>query len=404
MPLPEQSARAAQSPEPERSERPKKSRAALPQETFFVTCAPGLEPLLHAELRALRLSRLESQVGGARFQGTIEDAWRVNLESRVGVRVLLRLARFAAATGDELHAGAATVDWSRFLRSDGTFRVDAQSSESALDHTLFVQQRVKDAVADSFRERVGIRPSVDLEDPHLSIHVHLHRDRCTLSADTSGDSLHKRGWRQFQGRAPLGETLAAAIVLQSGWDRRSPLLDPFCGSGTILVEAALLAGGVAPGTFRKRFGFERWPGHDAERWHALVAEARARVRFPPKPVEGARENLRSAGVEERIRIEVADLDAFRPKLGWNAWIVTNPPYGERVGREADLAPVYRRFGAILRERAAGYHVAVLSGNPALAREIGLAPERRTKMKNGALECELLELAIPTTATPPRSDA
>jgi len=239
------------------------------------------------------------------------------------------------------------------------------------------------------------------EDPRLSIHVHLHRDRCTLSADTSGDSLHKRGWRQFQGRAPLAETLAAAIVLQSGWDRRSPLLDPFCGSGTVLIEAALLAGGVAPGTFRKRFGFERWPGHDAERWHASVAEARAQVRFPPKlvligsdadpkSVDGARENLRSAGLEERIRIDVGDVDAFRPRLGWNAWIVTNPPYGERVGREADLAPIYRRFGAILRERCAGYHVAVLSGNPVLAREIGLEPERRMRMKNGALECELLD--------------
>jgi 23S rRNA (guanine2445-N2)-methyltransferase len=387
----------------------------LPQETFFVTCAPGLEALLHAELRALRLAKLESQVGGARFQGTIEDAWRVNLKSRVGVRVLLRLARFEAATGDELHAGATSVDWSRFLNSDGTFRVDAQSSESALDHTLFVQQRVKDAVADSFRERTGIRPSVDLEDPHLSIHVHLHRDRCTLSADTSGDSLHKRGWRQFQGRAPLAETLAAAIVLQSGWDRRSPLLDPFCGSGTVLIEAALLAGGVAPGTFRKRFGFERWPGHDAERWHASVAEARAQVRFPPKlmligsdadpkSVDGARENLRSAGLEERIRIEVGDVDAFRPKPGWNAWIVTNPPYGERVGREADLAPIYRRFGAILRERCAGYHVAVLSGNPVLAQHIGLKPDKRMRMKNGALECELLELAIPTSAAPPRPNA
>jgi putative N6-adenine-specific DNA methylase len=316
----------------------------------------------------------------------------------------MRLARFAAATGDELHAGALSVDWTRFLRPDGTFRVDAQSSESALDHTHYVEQRVKDAVADSFRERLSVRPSVDLEDPHLSIHVHLHRDRCTLSVDTSGESLHKRGWRKFQGRAPLAETLAAALVLRSGWDGRAPLLDPFCGSGTILVEAALLAGGVAPGSFRKTFGFERWPGHDAARWGARVAEARAMVRFPPKlvlqgsdaeprAVEGARENVEAAGLEGRIRIEVADLGAFRPKPGWNAWIVTNPPYGQRVGREADLLPLYRQFGSVLRERCAGYRVAVLSGNPILARELGLGVNRRTRVKNGPLECEILELSI-----------
>jgi 23S rRNA G2445 N2-methylase RlmL len=382
-------------------------------ETFFVTCAPGLEPLLHGELRELRLARVERQVGGVRFEGTLRDGWRANLRTRFGVRVLLRLARFEAADGDALHAAASQVDWGRFLRPDGTFRVDAQSSESALDHTLYVQQRVKDAVADSFRARAGVRPSVDLEDPDLSIHVHLHRDRCTISADTSGDSLHKRGWRRFQGRAPLAETLAAAVVALSGWDRRSPLLDPFCGSGSILVEAALLAGGVAPGSLGRRFGFERWLGHDAAAWRSLVDAARAEVRFPSRlilrgsdadraAVEGARENVRAAGLEGRIELEVADLDAFRPKPGWNAWIVTNPPYGERVGRAADLGPLYRRFGAILRDRCAGYHVALLSGNPALASVIGIGPDRRTRLMNGSLACELLEIAVPSPSKPHRA--
>jgi putative N6-adenine-specific DNA methylase len=238
------------------------------RETFFATCAPGLEPVLHEELAGLRLARIERQVGGVRFEGGIEDAWRANLNARTAVRILLRLARFEAASADALYAGASAVDWGRFLRPDGTFRVDAHSNESALDHTLFVEQRVKDAVADAFRARHGARPSVDLEDPELSIRVHLFRDRCTLSVDTSGESLHKRGWRRFQGRAPLAETLAAGIVLLSGWDRRSPLLDPFCGSGTVLIEAAWIAGGVPPGHLRKRYGFERWIGHDAARWRA----------------------------------------------------------------------------------------------------------------------------------------
>jgi len=377
------------------------------RETFFATCAPGLEPLLHGELAELRLAKLERQVGGVRFEGSLEDAWRANLGSRTAVRVLLRLARFEAANADALYAGAMDVAWGRFLRPDGTFRVDAQSNASILDHTLFVEQRVKDAVADSFRSLHGSRPSVDLEDPDLSIHVHLFRDRCTLSVDTSGDSLHKRGWRKFQGRAPLAETLAAGIVLLSGWDRRSPLVDPFCGSGTILIEAAWIAGGVAPGHLRRSFGFERWIGHQAERWRALVAASRARASWPARlvlegsdsdahAIEGARENLAAAGLEGRVRLEVRDVALFAPKRGWNAWIVTNPPYGERVGRDRDLDLVYRRFGALLRERCGGYHAAILSGNPALAQALGLEPERRTALKNGSIDCELLEIPLPAT--------
>jgi len=373
--------------------------------TFFVTCAPGLEAFLHEELRGLKLSKLERQVGGARFEGRLEDAWKVNLWSRIAIRVLLRLARFEAPNADVLHAQALEVVWDRFLAPDGTFRVDAQTSESALDHSHFIEQRVKDAVADSFRSRHGVRPSVDLESPDLSIHVHVSKDRCTLSADTSGDSLHKRGWRKFQGRAPLAETLAAALVLESGWDRRSPLLDPFCGSGTILVEAALLAAEIPPGSFRPCFGFERWLGHDAAGWRAMVEQARANSRLPrklvlrgtdadPSAIAGARANAAAAGLEDRIELEVADLSAFAPRRGWNAWIVTNPPYGERIGRGTDLASLYGRFGSTLRDRCVGFQVCVLSGNPALPPAIGLPVEHRTAVRNGALDCELLRFAVP----------
>ena len=383
--------------------------------TFFVTCAPGLEALLHEELRGLKLSKLERQVGGARFEGRLEDAWRVNLWSRTAIRILLRLARFEAPNAEALHSGALGVPWDRHLAPDGTFRVDAQTSGSALDHSHFVEQRVKDAVADFFRARHGSRPSVDLESPDLSIHVHLFKDRCTLSADTSGDSLHKRGWRRYQGRAPLAETLAAALVLDSGWDRRSPLLDPFCGSGTILVEAALLAADVPPGSFRREFGFERWLGHDAAAWSAMVERARAKIRFPSKlvlrgtdadvtAIEGARTNAAAAGLEDRIEFEVADLPAFEPRRGWNAWIVTNPPYGERVGKGTDLASLYAKFGSILKDRCAGYHVSVLSGNPTLPAAIGIPPESRRAVRNGALECEMLgfQIPAPTRSSSPSS--
>ena len=379
--------------------------------TFFATCAPGVEPLLHAEARALRLSRLERQVGGVRFEGTLSDAWRANLWLRTAVRVLARLERFQARDADALFEGASAVDWSRYLAPEGTLWVDAQTRESALDHSRFVEQRVKDAIVDQLRAKHGARPSVSRDDPSLRVHVHLWRDRVTLSLDTSGESLHKRGWRRHQGRAPLSETLAAAVVLASGWDGRSPLLDPFCGSGTLLVEAAWIASGTPPGHLR-RFGFERWPGHDAAGWNRVLADARAAARPRNKLVlwggdldaerlEQARENLAAAGVENRVQLEIQDARDFAPRAGWNGWVVTNPPYGERVGARggagASLDQLYRDFGARLRESCAGYHLALLSGNPACEEQLALTGLERMALTNGAIECQLLHGRLPGDA-------
>jgi len=227
----------------------------------FITCSPGLESILHQEVKELRLSKVEQQVGGVRFLGTMEDAWRANLELRTAIRVLRRLDRFDCPDDKTLYEAAKKIDWAQFLKPEGSFFVDAQCKESSLDHSQFIAQRTKDAVVDSFRDSQGVRPSVAKEDADLRIHVHLWRDRCTLSVDTSGDSLHKRGWRTYQGFAPVAETIAAAIILQSSWNRRAPLIDPFCGSGTLLMEAGLLASNTAPGLTRS-FGFERWPHHD----------------------------------------------------------------------------------------------------------------------------------------------
>ncbi|MBL8858233.1 MAG: RNA methyltransferase [Planctomycetes bacterium] len=371
---------------------------------FFVTCAPGLEPLLHQEIRELRFSKVERQVGGVRFEGTLRDAWRANLELRTAVRVLAKVARFEARDDTELYRGVQTIPWRTYLRPEGTLRVDAHSNESALEHTLFVEQRTKDAVCDQIREETGVRPSVDLDDAELGVYVHLFKDRCTLLVDTSGDSLHKRGWRRFQGRAPLAETLAAAVVIASEWDRRSPLVDPFCGSGTILIEAALAAANVAPGSFRARFGFERWPGHDAAAWTALRDKVRARRAFPNKLVlqgsdldragiEGAKENSAAAGFEGKIEFECAASADFAPRSGWNAWLASNMPYGERIGDERDLMPIFESFGARLRERCVGWHLAILSGNPNLSGALGIDFARRIDLKNGSIDCQLLLTAL-----------
>jgi 23S rRNA G2445 N2-methylase RlmL len=378
---------------------------ATSRETFFASCAPGLEPFLLREARELRLGRIEGRPGGVHFTGTLFDAGRANLWLRTASRVLMQVAKYAARDADEIYRGAREVAWGRFLGPDGTFLVDARSKRSQLGHSRFIEQRVKDAVADIYRETHQRRPSIHRDDPDLRIHARLYEDICTLSVDTSGEPLFKRGWRKFGGDASLKEPLAAACVLASRWDLRSPLLDPFCGSGTILIEAAFLAAGLPPGLDRE-YGFMRWPGHDPETWRRTVEEARAAAvagnRKPPillgwdadeRAVAGARENVLSAGFSDRIRIEVGGADTFSPRPGWNAFIVTNPPYGERLASVGTLVPVYERFGKTLREVCGGYEVAILSGSQRLTSALHLKPRDRYEVKNGALPCELLTFDI-----------
>lgn len=371
---------------------------------YFATCASGHEPLLHAEIRALKLANVERQVGGVRFSGDARDAWRANLWLRTAIRVLRRVARFPCANERELDEGVATVDWSLFVKPDGKLRVDAHSNQSALEHTLYLEQRTKDTICDGLRARFGTRPSVDLEDPDLGVHVHLVKDRCTLLVDTSGDSLHKRGWRKHQGRAPLAETTAAALVLASGWDRRSPLVDPFCGSGTILVEAALIAANACPGRYRKSFGFARWPGHDDAAWQAFREREVGVLEWPKKLVlrgcdvdreriSDTRENAEAAGFGDRIEVETGRAEDFAWKRGWNAWIVTNPPWGERVADARRADDTLARFGERLKESCAGYHASVLVGNPRLERALGLPVASRLAWKSGGIDAQVLQIEL-----------
>ncbi|MBI5431767.1 MAG: hypothetical protein HZA52_02935 [Planctomycetes bacterium] len=367
--------------------------------TFFVTCASGIEPLLHAECKELELPKLERQVGGVRFEGTIQDAWRANLWLRTAIRVLLRLVRFEAANGDELYLRAGEVDWTQWIPSAATFVVDAQTNQSALDHSQFIAQRVKDAIVDQLRAKTGTRPSVDKEAPDVVVHVHLFKDRCTLSIDTSGESLHKRGWRRFQGRAPLAETTAAAVLQLSGWDRRSPLVDPFCGSGTLLVEAAMLAGRVAPGLSRTTFGFERFIDHDVAGWRKMRDAARELAVVPKKlqlvgaerdekTVEGALTNLESAGLAEKVELRLGRAEDYDYRRGWNAWIVTNPPYGERIGDAREIERTLRAWGARLAERCQGWTVAMLADDAKLFDFARLPKGETHALKNGGLDCLL----------------
>lgn len=366
---------------------------------YFVTCSPGLEAVLFEEAKALRLAKVEQQVGGVCFVGAMGDAWRANLELRTAIRVLRRLDRFSCPDEQALYQAASALDWSQYLTPEGSFFVDAQCRESALDHSQFVAQRTKDAVVDSLRDASGLRPSVAKEDADLRIHVHLWRDRCTLSVDTSGDSLHKRGWRTYQGLAPVAETIAAAMVLKSDWDRRAPLVDPFCGSGTILIEAALIASETAPGIFRS-FGFERWPGHDVQAWEALQETVRSRSKMPTKlrllgrdldacHCAGVLDHATSIGFAANIEVASGDALDFPWKPKWGATVVSNLPYGVRSGDPESLEQLYREFGASLRDAGSGYFFSLLVGNRQYAHALGFQNWESHPIQNGSLPCRLL---------------
>lgn len=380
----------------------------MSRSTYFVTCVPGTERELFREVKALGFSKSESQVAGVRFEGTRKDAWRANLSLRTAIRVLERLTRFEAPDEDALYAGAKAIEWERWLAPDGTLAVDARSKDSALFHTRFLQQLVKDAVCDRLRERSGTRPSVDPASPDLRIDLHLFKDRATLSLDTSGDPLYKRGWRRHQGRAPLAENLAAALVLRSGWDHRSPVVDPFCGSGTILVEAGLIASGRLPGAMGRRFGFERFGDHDAKAYERVLEGARAEGKptrkltlvgldREPERIEQARENLAAAGIEARIQLEEGDARTWMPKAGWNAWIVTNPPYGARVRSDGNVDVLYTAFARRLAEYAGGYHVTMISSVTQGLDALPLVGASRSAILNGGLECEVISGEVPRHA-------
>ncbi|PWK92675.1 bifunctional 23S rRNA (guanine(2069)-N(7))-methyltransferase RlmK/23S rRNA (guanine(2445)-N(2))-methyltransferase RlmL [Fulvimonas soli] len=386
---------------------------------FFATCPKGLEYLLKDELAALGAAGVREALAGVHFEGTLETAYRACLWSRLASRVLLPLAEFDAPDDEALYAGVQAVDWGAHLAPHGTLAVDAHVAQSRLTHSQFVAQRAKDAVVDQFRQREGARPGVDTGEPDLRLNLRLKRDRATLSIDLAGAPLHRRGWRERQGEAPLKENLAAAMLLRARWPELyaggGALLDPMCGSGTILIEAALMAADVAPGLRREYFGLLGWKGHDIALWRGLLDEANRRAEqglrglracffgsdADPRMVQTAKRNAQEAGVAGFLTLERHDAAHAAPPAGYaHGLVITNPPYGERLGERAELPALYRALGAALRERFAGWRAAVLAGDAELGRAIGLHADRRYALYNGALETVLLLFEIrPQDAAP-----
>ncbi|MEZ4600310.1 MAG: bifunctional 23S rRNA (guanine(2069)-N(7))-methyltransferase RlmK/23S rRNA (guanine(2445)-N(2))-methyltransferase RlmL [Syntrophotaleaceae bacterium] len=380
---------------------------------FFATAPKGLEPLLADELRALGAADVAETRAGVGFSGDLEMAYRVCLWSRLASRVLLPLATFSAPGPDALYEQVRALPWEEHFAGESTLAVNAQVNRSQISHSRFAALKVKDGIVDRFRERTGSRPSVDVRQPDLRINLYLFNDEATLSIDLSGESLHRRGYRAEGVMAPLKENLAAAILLRAGWPdiaaAGGSLLDPLCGSGTLPIEAALMAADIAPGLNRPAYGFFRWLGHRSGTWKRLVAEALERRkagldRLPDiagydsagQAIRAARINADRAGLGGLVRFEQKELTALRPLPAMECrpgLLVANPPYGERLGEVAELRPLYAGLGESLRTGFVGWKAAVLTGNPDLAKQIAIRARRRHTLYNGALECRLFHFDI-----------
>jgi putative N6-adenine-specific DNA methylase len=382
---------------------------------FFATCAKGTEGALRRELVTAGLRRVRGDRGGVGFEGTLEVGMRACLHARTAMRVLLELGRWQAPTAEALYEGARAIAWEEWLTARTTLAVEASVSSSAITHSGYAALKVKDAVVDRLRERLGARPDVDTRDPDFRIVLHLSRGEAALSLDLAGEPLHRRGYRAVTTPAPLKETLAAAMLLLGGADPELPLVDPMAGSGTLAIEHALRARRIAPGLSRA-FGFQRWPayrGGPQSAWDRMKEEARAQVlpRAPApilardlhsKAIAALGRNLAAAGVSGDVVVEQGDARELSPRFP-RGTLVSNPPYGERLmgeGANPDarvqakkLAGFYRGLAEMLA-RHSGWSVVLLSGNPELARAMKLEPEIDHRLWNGPLEVRLLRWRIP----------
>lgn len=373
-----------------------------PAQHFFATCPRGLEEALAAELNELGLGGVEVGNAGVAFTGEWVDCKRANLTSRIASRVLWRVGRGRYRNEDEIYRMAHALPWPRWFDVDRTIRVNVAAIRSPLRSLEFVTLRIKDAVCDKFREQDDRRPSVDTLAPDMRIHAFLTADEATLYLDTSGDALFKRGWRRQSGEAPLRENLAAGILRLTGWTPAEPLFDPMCGSGTFLVEAAQMARGIAPGLDRS-FAFEKFLHHDVATWQRLRDEVRnlerpdvvmsiSGVDRDPAALTAVKRNLVDAGVGGSVRVTQGDVLDVSPPAEQGV-LVTNPPYGVRMGDADALAEFYPRLGNALKQRFAGWRAFLFSADTRLPKLIGLKAQRRTPLYNGALECRLYEYRI-----------
>ena len=368
-------------------------------ESFFASCPRGLEDVLLKELAGLGIGKLAVTPGGLSFSGGWEACYRVNLWSRIASRVLWKIGEFAYRDEKDLYAAVKAVDWPAYFAVERTLRVNVTAQKSPLKSLEFATLKIKDAICDHFRDKLNRRPDIDRTAPQVRVHAFLEKDKGILYLDTSGEPLFKRGWRATSGEAPLRENLAAGIIMLTGWQPGEPLLDPMCGGGTLLIEAAAMARGRAPGA-KRGFGFENLRAFDAKLWDAIQFSPTHEQSSPalygsdndPKALAMSRRNLAEAGVERWVKLEECDVLA-RAAPAPSGVLVANPPYGERMGSEAELAAFYPKLGDALKRNFAGWRCFFFTADQRMPKLIRLQPSRRTPLWNGAIECRLYEFKI-----------
>ena len=355
----------------------------------------GLEPVLAKELTQLGANDVQIGRRMVSFQGDKELMYRANFQLHTAIRILKPIKHFKALSADDVYEEIKDIDWSEYIALDKTFAVDSVVFSEEFRHSKFVAYKVKDAIVDQFREKTGKRPNISISNPDIRLHIHIAEDQCTLCLDSSGESLHRRGYRQESVEAPINEVLAAGIILMTGWHGETDFIDPMCGSGTLLIEAALIARNMAPGLFRKEYAFEKWPDFDRELFDEIYNDDSQEREFNHhiygydvdiKAVNTARLNVKAAGLSSDITIEEQDFKNFtQPKE--KSIMVTNPPYGERISTN-DLLGTYKLIGERLRHQFTGNEAWILSYREECFAQIGLKPSIKIPVFNGSLECEL----------------
>ncbi len=360
----------------------------------------GLEDLLAGEIEALGAHNVRKGTRVVYFEGNKEVLYRANFNTRTALRILKPFHEFRARDENELYRGAGGIDWSTILSANMTFAIDGVLNSPYFNHSGYIALRVKDAIADQFRAGTGKRPNVDTIDPDIRINIHISGDKCTLLLDSSGESLHRRGYREATHHAPLNEVLAAGIIMLSGWDRRSVFIDPMCGSGTIPIEAAMMAYNIPPGIYRKQFAFERWPDFDDTLFSKIYNQEHPEPKEIPHIIGSdmsahaigiARNNAKNAFPGKKIEFRISSFENMMPPPGPGI-LITNPPYGERI-RADNLQVLHSVMGDVLKKRYAGYSAWVLSSNKEALKFTGLKPERKITLYNGPLECRLVKFPV-----------
>ncbi len=349
----------------------------------------GFESILAEEVKELGGTEIRSGNRAVRFQGNLEVLYRMNYYSRLSLKIIKPMAEFNARDEQELYDKTMGIDWSKIMSINQTFAIESTVHSSHFKHSHYVALKVKDAIADRFRKDMGRRPNVDSKNPHIKVNVHISNTRVSLSLDSSGASLHKRGYRKGHGMASLNEVLAAGMIVLSGWDRKMPLIDPMCGSGTILIEAALMANDIPPGSFYREYLFHNWPDFDSELYKKVISEKKKDTNknvqiigsdSSTEQIRVARLNIRNAGLSDMIRLKQKEFSKLLPPSP-EGIIIMNPPYGERIQHD-NLVELYKEIGNQLKKEYNRYKAYVLSAKPEALKFIGLHPSKKYILYNG----------------------